>query len=145
MAVAPERGRQRGAQFGVGISRDGSEAPAATLVAGTSEIAWRATFIPVKVQLPRAYPWIRFGHVEMPRQADPLARRLREVDEQAGAFDHEPAGYVRNKLLGHVSTDTVIASALSAAVSVDAQHAPAIGARVGAGQATVLSTPAVVA
>lgn len=141
---APERGRQRGAQFGVGISRDGSEAPPAALVAGASEIAWRATFMPVKAQLPHAYQWIRFGHVEMPGQADRLARRLREADEQAGAFNHEPAGYVRNKLLDHVSTDTVIAAALGAAVSVDARHAPAISARVGAGQATVLSTPAVV-
>jgi hypothetical protein len=126
------------------ISRDGSETPAATLVAGTSEIAWRATFTPVKEQLRHAYPWIQFGHIEMPSQAAPLARRLREVDEKAGAFNREPAGYVRNKLLDHVSTDTVIASVLGAAVSMDARHAPAISARVGAGQATILSTPAVV-
>lgn len=142
--TARERGRQRGAQFGVSISRDGSEAPAATMVAGTSEIAWRATFIPVKAQLPHAYPWIRFGHVEMPSNADPLARRLREVDERAGAFAPEPAGYLRNKLLDHVSTDTVIAATLGAAVSMDARHAPAMTARVSAGQATILSTPAVV-
>lgn len=69
---ARERARHKQTPFGVTAQREGAQTPPATPVSGLAEISWRATFTPVKAQLPHAYPWIRFDHVELPSEADQL-------------------------------------------------------------------------
>lgn len=138
---ARERARHKQTPFGVTAQREGAQTPPATLVSGLAEISWRATFAPVKAQLPHAYPWIRFDHVELPSEADQLVRSLRDADQRADAMSNEPLGYVRNKLLEHVSVDSVTAYGLSATVSMDRRHAPALRARARANQASVAAAP----
>jgi len=135
---ARDRGIAQSVGFAVTMSSTGTGAAAIPLASSESTISWRSSFLPLKRQLSRAYPWLNFVPVCLNEAGKKAARELMTTDDRAGAIAREPLRFVRAKVLQHVSIDTVASVGLRAAVSMDGRHAAVAAARVAAGRGTTV-------
>ncbi|MGH2445826.1 MAG: hypothetical protein ACRDGD_07285 [Candidatus Limnocylindria bacterium] len=112
--VAPTRSLQSGAErrsaqggrFGIAVNGHPIIQSAATL-------SWRATYRPIKDELPEAYDWIDFVAIELKQNGKAVANNLAEEDEQAGLLAAQfPDSLVRAFVLKGASQAMVLASEL---------------------------------
>jgi hypothetical protein len=137
--TAPARGQVQNGQFSIAMSPTGSDQPPQVVLQSDAQISWHATFVPVKTELNRSYEWLSFENVGLNREGKDLAENLKRTDERAKLLlDQETEPYVRSRVLEHAAIDSVVATGLEAAVSMDRRHAPVTYARVTAGTASVI-------
>ena len=131
-----DRHAQRGAEFALAIGPSGAPDPPQLVLKSPTTIGWRATFEPMKRELPHAYDWLEFGHASDSSDARRLASRFRmedERDESVRAL--YPEVFVRDRVIDDANLDLLMGGDLTAAVSMDGLHARILGARIERGAA----------
>jgi hypothetical protein len=133
---ASKRARAKAGNFYVAMKRDGSPGPAHVMVQSSTTIAWRATFDPIKRELPHAYPWIDF--VDLGLDAGPAAhvRRMVQDDTRDGVLAGLiPDQFSRKLVIGSANNSLVMGALLGAGISLDAMHQRVVQARLIRGEA----------
>lgn len=109
-----------------------------TVLRSTATISWRATFEPLKTELPKAYDWIAFGHVN-----DSELGRLKSVADHWIRADLRddclrtmlPEQFVRSAVIKNANLDLAHGSRFAAAVNMEQLHANVARARLERGDA----------
>jgi hypothetical protein len=132
-----ERGRARASEFYVAARSSDSAGPAHRLLTSKTTIAWRATFEPIRRELPRAYPWLHFGSFDLYPEDRQIVSRMVTEDQRDGVLgDLIPDEYSRKLVIGSANFALVLGSRMGATVSMDAMHSRALTARMARGQAS---------
>ncbi|MGD9891151.1 MAG: hypothetical protein AB7R89_09230 [Dehalococcoidia bacterium] len=117
-----------------------SDAPPGTpgrpILRSRTTISWRATFEPLKRDLPRAFSWMEFGHAEPTNVGKKVISRWNDVDKvDPGLHEAFPEQFVRGMLVDSANTDLFVGSQLGAAVSLDRFHKSLVMFRLMRGEA----------
>ena len=104
---------------------------------GTNLIVWRATFEPLKHELPRSYKWLEYAALGLYSGRKKLVSQLvhDQQQQQLAGIDGTPEGRVGQAIVKHAYTDAVMATGIEAAVNVDRIHQQVYQAHVERGQA----------
>ncbi len=128
------RGQESEFMFAMKPSQAPPEQPAAVVIQSPASIAWRATFEPIKNELPRTCEWFEFGHASDPQDRGfVLARMDREVSQDEDVKSLLPEPFVRDAVVQGVHRDLLVGAAYQSAVSVDALHGQVLRARIASG------------
>lgn len=142
LQAGPERRRAQGGDFYVAIGPSGSAAPLHRIVQSPATISWRATFRPIKDELPHAYPWIEFGAAELLPADKRLADRMADDEERAGMLAARfPDQFTRKMVLKGATHSMVLAARMGAALSTDSLHGEVLAAYVARGEGHVVAGP----
>ena len=136
LQTARQRARARGGDFYVAMKPSDSVGPAHRIISSETTIAWRATFEPVRRDLPRAYPWLHFDTFDLLPDDKRVVSRMVAQDQRDGVLTELiPEEFPRKLVIGSANFGLVLGSRMGAAVSMDAMHSHALSARVARGQA----------
>jgi hypothetical protein len=129
-----ERQKAQGGEFYVAMGRSGSSAPLRRVIQSPATISWRATFRPIKDELPRAYPWIEFGSADLYPADKRLADEMADAEERSGLLSARfPDRFVRSIVLKGAAHSMVLAARMGAALSTDSLHGEVLAASVARG------------
>ncbi len=144
--TANERRRMVGREFSLAMAPSNAppDRPLRKTLQSPTSTHWRATFEPLKQELPRAYPWLMFGHLPDPPEMQDAVRRWTWADQtNAHLHDLIPESFVRSLVIKNANLDLAVGGFLGATVSIDALHSAVATARVRRGDArSVLGTRA---
>ncbi len=106
------------------------------LVQSSTTISWRATFAPIRRELPHAYDWIEFESFDLLDADKQLAKKMAQEAVQDGllaaAFSDGPT---RTLVAESMTRSVLLAARMRVPVSLDKLHATAAAMFVARGQA----------
>jgi hypothetical protein len=147
LQTARERAKAQGGNFYVAIKPTDSPSPPRVVIHSPATISWRATFEPIREELPRAFAWLDFVEIELipawKRAADDMARA---EERDPFLMARYPDEFTRGLVAKGASHGLLTGVAMGMAVSLDKLHAQVFAARLARGEAElVLGADALVA
>lgn len=126
-------------EWSLGVKRSGSPGPHQVVVRSATTLSLRASFEPIRRELPHAYPWIDFGSFDLYPEDKALAKRMAAAEVRDGAlkgrFD-DP--FTRQLVADGATKSLLLAARMGAAVRLDGVHREVVAARVLRGEASAV-------
>lgn len=133
--TAGARRREMNSEWYMALRPSGQATGGVTLRSPTS-LSWRASYDPIRQELPRAYDWIEFGAFGLhPRDKTIASRMAREALADGLLKDTFGDDFTRDLVAKNATTSIVLASRMEAAVSLDKTHSLIAAARLAHGDA----------
>jgi hypothetical protein len=142
--TARERGEAVKHDFMVAMKSTGApdSAPARPVVQSPTTARWWATFEPLRYDLPRAYPWLLFGHAEISPDGKTRSDEWARIDkEDALIRRHMPVHFHRSMVVDSANLDLMLGAQMGSAVSLDRLHAWIASAKLKRGDARPVFGP----
>ena len=106
------------------------------IIQSDTAVRWEATFEPLKRSLPRAYPWLLFGHLEDGPEAKATAGPWIDEDEKDPEVERQiPLVFPRGMVAASANLDLLLGTRIANGVSADSLHSRIAAARVRRGVA----------